>query len=177
MLRSWYMHYTSACSYVYHTCLQNQQLCSRRSGTSSALLYGCDEVGLLCTRTPTRIVLLLSYENVIDLSKPHSKSLALLCIKSPMMRPKRPRMAAKISIVKILTKLRTSVMGHGICKSYLQCGIRSIGQSCTTSIDTDADTADKIAHADRQTCPEQRVSSKDVRRRVQVVVVCDAVQL
>lgn len=35
----------------------------------------------------------------------HWKSLALLCMSRPMMRPNSPRMAAKISMVRILTNL------------------------------------------------------------------------
>lgn len=38
-----------------------------------------------------------------------SKSFALLCMSKPMIRPNNPRMAAKISIVRILTNLGLSV--------------------------------------------------------------------
>jgi hypothetical protein len=38
-----------------------------------------------------------------------SKSFALLCMSSPMMSPNSPRIAAKISIVRILTNLKQSV--------------------------------------------------------------------
>lgn len=37
---------------------------------------------------------------------------------------------------------------------YLQRRISSICQRCATSVDTNGDTADQIAHADCETCPE-----------------------
>jgi hypothetical protein len=47
--------------------------------------------------------------------------------------------------------------------------IRSICQRSTTSVDADTDTADQIAHSDRQSRPEQRISGVVVTRRVYII--------
>jgi hypothetical protein len=46
----------------------------------------------------------------------HSKSCALLCMSSPMIRPNKPRIAANISMVRILTNLILSAGQKGILK-------------------------------------------------------------
>lgn len=50
----------------------------------------------------------------------------------------------------------------------LQGAIRSIGESSTTAVDTDGDTADQIAESDCDSSPEQRISGVEVALRVEL---------
>lgn len=76
-----------------------------------------------------------------------------------MIRPKRPNTELKISMTRILTKLRrsTSVLfiahGNRLVRN-IQCRIRSIGQRSAATVDADSNTADEITHADGQARPE-----------------------
>lgn len=74
------------------------------------------------------------------------------------MRPKRPRTELKISTTRILTNLYNSLASMifqiDSCWERLQCGIGSIGESRTTTVDSDGNTADEVAQADGETSPE-----------------------
>jgi hypothetical protein len=95
-----------------------------------------------------------------------------------MIRPNKPRMAAKISIVRILTNLNESmrVLEEVSNRVYSQGGVCCIGQRCATSIDAYTNTADQVAHADSQAGPEQGISGEDVRCCVDLFNVVELIQ-
>lgn len=47
-----------------------------------------------------------------------------------------------------------SQRNHGRC--HIQCRVSSICKRSTASVDADSNTANQVAHADSQACPEQR---------------------
>lgn len=49
---------------------------------------------------------------------------------------------------------------------HLQAGVCRVGQSSTAAVDADRDTADQVAHANRDTSPEERESGVVVGSRV-----------
>jgi hypothetical protein len=59
----------------------------------------------------------------------------------------------------------------------LHCRVSSIGERRATAVDTDAYTADQVAHAHSNSSPEQRVSGKVVGSRVQQLRVGELVHL
>lgn len=74
-----------------------------------------------------------------------------------MIRPNRPSTELKISMTRILTKLfdiRISCRNDMVVSVNLQGRISSIGQRSTTAVDTNSDTADQVAHSNRQPGPE-----------------------
>jgi hypothetical protein len=94
-----------------------------------------------------------------------------------MIRPNSPRIAAKISMVRILTNLALLVRRcqfSSVCM-YSQCWVGSICQGCATSVDAYADTADQVTHANGESSPEQGVSGEDVGRRVYLLNAIDLV--
>jgi hypothetical protein len=60
---------------------------------------------------------------------------------------------------------------------YVQSGISSVSQSRATSVDSNGDTANQVAHADRETSPEQRVTSEVVGARVELLSIRDGLHL
>jgi hypothetical protein len=62
-------------------------------------------------------------------------------------------------------------------RMYSQRWIRSVGKSCTTSVDAYADTANQVAHSDGQSSPEQRVSGEDVGSSEDLLDVVNLVEL
>ena len=59
----------------------------------------------------------------------------------------------------------------------VQSGISSIGQSGATSVDSNRDTANQVAHADCETSPEQRVASEVVGAGVELLSIRDRLHL
>jgi len=53
-------------------------------------------------------------------------------------------------------------------RDHLQSGVSSIRKGGTASVDTDGDTADEVAHADRDTRPEEGESGVVAVGRVRV---------
>lgn len=87
-----------------------------------------------------------------------------------MIRPKSPRTELKISMTRILTNLYHEVSIHetGGCgghESHVQAGVSSVSKRSTTAVDTNRDTADKVASADQKTRPEQSETSVVVAAR------------
>lgn len=62
-------------------------------------------------------------------------------------------------------------------KIHIQSGISSISQGRATSVDTNGDTANKVAHADCETSPEQRVASEVVGAGVELLSIRDRLHL
>jgi hypothetical protein len=89
------------------------------------------------------------------------------------MRPKRPKTELKISMTRILTNLYLGINTH-VYQQYQQgevCSQRwvgGIGKGSATAVDTDSNTADQVAQADRQASPEQRKASVIGIGRVQL---------
>jgi len=53
-------------------------------------------------------------------------------------------------------------------RENLQATIRRISKSSTTAVDTDGDTANKVAEPDCNSSPEQRISGVEVALRVEL---------
>lgn len=62
-------------------------------------------------------------------------------------------------------------------KIHIQSGISSISQGRATSVDTNGDTANQVAHADCETSPEQRVASEVVGAGVELLSIRDRLHL
>lgn len=90
------------------------------------------------------------------------------------MSPNRPKTELKISITRILTNLgqtvRISLTTYKF-SGHSQARVGSIRQCSTTSVDSDGDTAYQIAHADRDSRPEQGIAGVHIRPRVQVISI------
>ena len=76
-----------------------------------------------------------------------------------------------------MTRILTKLCAHTLASWettypwHLQAGVCRVGQSSTATVDADRDTADQVAHANRDTSPEERESGVVVVRRVHVLDV------